>query len=445
MATHRSIFREGAAKKSIGADVADEVFDLMEKFAGYGFNKSHAAAYSLLAYQTAWIKARYAAEFFAANMSVEIDNSDKLKALVADARTFGVTIETPDINAGTYRFEPLSATAVRFGLGAIKGTGQGAIEAIVAAREAGGEFRSVFDFCRRVDRSRINRRVLEALIKAGAFDRIHGARAALLAAAGVALDWAETQAAHADQGGLFDALLDGEGSHGASTEEPPLAAVREWSIKERLTLEKSALGFYLSGHLFDQSAHEVRRFVKLRIADLVDSRETLLLAGIVGELRVVNGMRGRVALFRLDDTTDIVEAVANEELLAAHREQLKEDELVIVQGRVQPDRFSGGVRFQVQSVWDLAGARCRFGKYLRVEVNGSVPPVAEVLRDFPSRRAQTEHGEIHEGLRVRLQLHRREAVGELDLGDAVRFYPSDGALERWQSAAAHGRIAIVYD
>jgi len=445
MATHRSIFREGAAKKEIPADVADEVFDLMEKFAGYGFNKSHAAAYSLLAYQTAWLKAHYAAEFFAANMSVEIDNSDKLKALVADARTFGVTIETPDINAGTYRFEPISDSAVRFGLGAIKGTGQGAIEAIVAARDEGGAFKSVFDFCRRVDRTRINRRVVEALVKAGAFDRIHGARSSLLASAGVALDWAETQAAHADQGGLFDALFDGGDAHGASTEEPPLATMREWSIKERLTLEKSALGFYLSGHLFDQSAQEVRRFVKMRIADLVDTRETVLLAGIVGELRVVNGMRGRVALFRLDDMSETVDAVASEELLVANRELLKEDELVIAQGRVQPDRFGGGMRFQVQSVWDLAGARCRFGKYLRVEVNGSVPPVAEVLRDFPSRRSQTEHGEIQEGLRVRLQLYRREAVGELDLGDAVRFYPSDRALERWQSAAAHGRIAIVYD
>ncbi|HEY2561355.1 MAG TPA: DNA polymerase III subunit alpha [Caldimonas sp.] len=445
MAKHRAIFREGAAKKAISAEIADEVFDLMEKFAGYGFNKAHATAYSLLAYHTAWLKAHFAAEFFAANMSVEIDNSDKLKALVADAKTFGVTIETPDINAGTYRFEPLSASSVRYGLGAIKGTGQGAIEAIVAARDAGGPFKSVFDFCRRVDRGRINRRVVEALIKAGAFDRIHGARAPLLAGAGVALDWAETRAAHADQGGLFDALLDGGDSHGASTEEPPLAAVREWSIKERLTLEKSALGFYLSGHLFDQSAAEVRRFAKLRIAELIDSRETLLLAGIVGELRVVNGMRGRVALFKLDDMSDTVEAVANEELLVANRELLKDDELVIVQGRVQPDRFSGGIRFQVQSVWDLAGARCRFGKYLRVEVNGSVPPVAEVLRDFPSRRSQTEHGEIQEGLRVRLQLHRREAVGELDLGDAVRFYPSDGALERWQSGAAQGRIAIVYE
>ena len=173
MATHRAIFREGAAKKGISAEVADEVFDLMEKFAGYGFNKAHATAYSLLAYHTAWIKVHFAAEFFAANMSVEIDNSDKLKALLVDAKTFGVTIETPDVNAGTYRFEPMAADSVRYGLGAIKGTGQGAIEAIVAAREEGGPFTSLFDFCARVDRGRINRRVVEALIKAGAFDRIH--------------------------------------------------------------------------------------------------------------------------------------------------------------------------------------------------------------------------------------------------------------------------------
>ena len=444
MDAQRKLFIDGAVEKGVDGDQAGLIFDQVNKFAGYGFNKSHAAAYSLLAYHTAWIKVHCTAEFFAANMSVEIDNSDKLKALIVDAKTFGVTIETPDVNAGTYRFEPMAADSVRYGLGAIKGTGHGAIEAIVAAREEGGPFTSLFDFCARVDRGRINRRVVEALVKAGAFDRINPARSSLLASTGLALDWAETQAAHADQGGLFDALFDDGDSHGASSEEPPLVGAREWSIKERLTLEKSALGFYLSGHLFDQSAAEVRRFVKLRIADLIDSRETLLIAGIVGELRVVNGQRGRVALFRLDDMSDGVEVVANEELLVANRDLLKEDELVIVQGRVQPDCFTGGVRFNVQSVWDLAGARCRFGKYLRVEVNGSVPPVSEVLRDFPWRRSQTEHGEIQEGLRVRLQLQRREAIGELDLGDAVRFYPSDGALERWQTGS-HGPIAIVYE
>jgi DNA polymerase-3 subunit alpha len=448
MAQHRQIFRDGAAKKEISNETADEVFDLMEKFAGYGFNKSHAAAYSLLAYHTAWIKVHCTAEFFAANMTVEMDDSDKLRALLIDAKTFGVEIQAPDINRGVHRFVPVSDKAVQYGLGAIKGTGQGAIEAIVAARDQAA-FTSLFDFCARVDRKLLNRRVLEALIKAGAFDALHPDRASMLASVGLALDWADTQAAHADQGGLFDFADDGEDQHGASTQEPALVAAETWSIKERLTLEKGALGFYLSGHLFDQSADEVRHFARRRIADLMDSREPQLLAGIVSDLRVINGQRGRVAIFKLDDKSEPIEAVANEELLNANRDLLKDDELIIVQGKVQPDRFSGGLRLTVAAVWDLASARCRFGKYLRVAVNGSVPPVAEVLRDFPSRRVATEQGDLTQGLSVRLQLHRTRAdasaSGELDLGDAARFYPTDEALSRWRAGAHQGEAVVVYE
>ncbi|MEO5698175.1 MAG: DNA polymerase III subunit alpha [Burkholderiaceae bacterium] len=445
MAKQREIFRVGSAKKEIATVAAEDVFDLMEKFAGYGFNKSHAAAYSLLAYHTAWIKVYCTAEFFAANMTVEMDDSDKLRALLIDAKTFGITIEAPDVNRGVHRFEPVSNHAVQYGLGAIKGTGQGAIEAIVNARDDAGPFTSLFDFCARVDRQRINKRVVEALIKAGAFDALHPDRARMLASAGLALDWADTQEAHADQGGLFDFGPDEEGSHAASTQEPELIGAETWSIKERLTLEKSALGFYLSGHLFDQSVDEVRRFAKRRIGDLLDSREPQLLAGIVSDLRIVNGQRGRVAIFKLDDKTEVLEAVANEDLLNANRELLKDDELIIVQGKVQPDRFSGGLRLTVAQVWDLAGARCRFGKFLRVDVNGSVPPVAEVLRDFPSRRVATEHGDLAQGLTVRLQLHREHASGELDLGDAARFYPTDAALDRWRAGAHHGKAVVVYE
>jgi DNA polymerase-3 subunit alpha len=448
MAQHRQIFRDGAAKKDISPQVADEVFDLMEKFAGYGFNKSHAAAYSLLAYQTAWIKVHCTAEFFAANMTVEMGDTDKLRVLLIDANSFGIEIQAPDVNRGVHRFVPVSDQSVQYGLGAIKGTGQGAIEAIVAAR-AQGLFTSLFDFCARVDRQRINRRVLEALIKAGAFDALHADRASMLASVGLALDWADTQAAHADQGGLFDFGDEGGDVHGASTQEPALLRAEPWSIKERLTLEKTALGFYLSGHLFDQSADEVRRFARRSIADLMDSREPQLLAGIVSDLRVINGQRGRVAIFKLDDKSEPIEAVANEELLNANRDLLKDDELVIVQGKVQPDRFSGGLRLTVAQIWDLAAARCRFGKYLRVAVNGSVPPVAEVLRDFPSRRIATEQGELTQGLTVRLQLHRTHAdagaSGELDLGDSARFYPTDAALDRWRAGAHLGEAVVIYD
>ena len=137
--------------------------------------------------------------------------------------------------------------------------------------------------------------------------------------------------------------------------------------------------------------------------------------------------------------------MANEELLNAHRELLKDDELIIVQGKVQPDRFSGGLRLNVTQVWDLAGARCRFGKYLRVDVNGSVPPVAEVLRDFPSRRVATEQGDLPQGLTVRLKLHRDRASGEIDLGDAARFYPTDAALERWRAGASQGKAEVIYE
>ncbi len=444
MATHREIFREGAAKKDISAEVADEVFDLMEKFAGYGFNKSHAAAYSLLAYHTAWIKVHCTAEFFAANMTIEADDSDKLRALVMDARAFGVELMLPDVNRGVHGFVPVSDNSIQYGLGAIKGTGQSAIEAIVAARQD-GPFKSLFDFCTRVDRQRINKRVIEALIKAGAFDALHADRASLLASVSLAMDWASTLAAHEGQGGLFDFGPEDDDQHAASTQEPGLVATEPWSIKERLTFEKAALGFYLSGHLFDQSAEEVRRFAKRRIADLIDSREPQLLAGIVSDLRVVNGQRGRVAIFKLDDKTEPIEAVANEDLLNANRELLKDDELVIVQGKVQPDRFSGGVRLNVTQVWDLAAARCRFGKYLRVEVNGSVPPVAEVLRDFPSRRIATDQGDLAQGLSVHLQLQRERVSAELDLGDSARFYPTDAALERWRAGARDGRAVVVYE
>jgi DNA polymerase-3 subunit alpha len=440
MATHRQIFRDGAAKKEISPEVADEVFDLMEKFAGYGFNKSHAAAYSLLAYHTAYIKVHFTAEFFAANMTVELDDTDKLRVLMNDAKSFDITLLPPDINRGVYRFEPISDKVVQYGLGAVKGTGQSAVEAIIEARKEGGDFKSLFDFCARVDRTRINKRSVEALVKAGAFDGLGIERASLVASIPLAFDYAETQAANADQGGLFDF---GD-SHAASTQEPALVPAAAWSIKERLTFEKAALGFYLSGHLFDQSADEVRLFAKRRNADIIDSREPQLLAGIVSDLRVVNGQRGRVAIFRLDDKTEALEAVANEELLNANKDLLKDDELIIVQGKVQPDRFSGGLRLNVLQVWDLATARCRFGKYLQVEVNGSIPPVAEVLRDFPIRRLNTDQGPLTQGLTVRLVVERGSARGELDLGDEGRFFPTDAAIARWLEGS-HGRARVVYE
>src|SRR5574343_25448 len=458
MAEHREKFRAGAlATHNIPQDQADEVFDLMEKFAGYGFNKSHAAAYSLLAYHTGWLKVPYTAAFFCANMTVEMDDTDKLKVLYEDAtKHFGMQFEPPDINRGNYRFEPVSDTVIRYGLGAVKGTGQQAIEAIVAAREGQGEgprgsvrgpFASLFDFCVRVDRGRINKRTVDALIKAGVFDGLHRNRAALSASIDRAFDYAAAQHSNANQGGLFDMM--GDDAQGSSTQEPELAEVPPWGVREQLMQEKTALGFYLSGHLFDEAARELASFVRTRIADLVDTREPQTVAGIVCDFRVVNGQRGRQGIFVLEDGASRVEASASDAVVQAHRDLLKDDELVIVTGRLQPGRNGFEARFIVQQVHDLAGGRCRFGKYLRVAVGHPPPDVARLLREHPPRKESTEHGELQHGLRVRLGVRCTQdgdsACAELQLGEAFRTYPTDAALAAWRAQAGGGDVTVVYE
>ncbi len=447
MAEHREIFRKGAGVNGLSEEKADEVFDLMEKFAGYGFNKSHAAAYSLLAYHTGWLKVHYTAEFFCANMTIEMDDTDKLKVLFEDALKFGMSFDPPDVNRGSHRFEPVSDKVIRYGLGAIKGTGQQAIDAIVKAREEGGPFTSLFDFCVRVDRSRLNKRTVEALVKAGAFDSLQRNRASLAASIDRAFDFSTATVANANQGGLFDMM--GDDAHGSSTQEPELVDVLPWGVKEQLTNEKTALGFYLSGHLFDAVEREVRLFAKRKIDDLIDSREPQLLAGIVSDLRIINAQRGKLAIFKLDDKSAVMEATADEAMINANRHLFKDDELVIVMAKMQADRFSGGYRLSVMQVWDLPSARCRFGKYLRVSVNGRAPEVAQLVKSFPPQREMTDQGELLRGLPVRLKLERKAdnvaASAELLLGEQAKFFPSDAALSSWIAQADQGKAEIVYE
>ncbi|MDP3134848.1 MAG: DNA polymerase III subunit alpha, partial [Burkholderiaceae bacterium] len=441
MAEHRQIFREGAAKNGLDEVRADEIFDLMEKFAGYGFNKSHSAAYALLAYHTGWLKVHFRAEFYCANMTVEMGDTDKLKILFEDAVKLGMGFEPPDVNRGVHRFEPVSDKVIRYGLGAVKGTGQQAIDAIVAARTEGGVFKSLYDFCVRVDRTRVNKRTVEALIKAGAFDSLQLNRAAMLASVDRAFDFANAAEANANQTGLFD-MMD---SHAASTQEPDLVDATPWGVKERLSLEKTAIGFYLSGHLFDEVEREVRQFARRSIDELLDSREPQLLAGIVSDFRVINGNRGKLALFKLDDKTGAIEATVDEALLNANKSLLKDDELVVVMGKVQPDRFTGGTRLSISQIWDLASARCRFGKYLRVAVNGKAPDIQRLVREFPPKREQSEQGELVRGLTVRLRLAREQVEAELQLGEEARFFPSDAALASWMAQADRGAAQVVYE
>ena len=459
MAQHRLLFREGAGKQGIPPEKADEVFDLMEKFAGYGFNKSHAAAYSLLAYHTAWIKVHYTAEFFCGNMTVEMDNTDKLKVLHEDALKMGLTFEPPDVNRGGYRFEPVTDKVIRYGLGAIKGSGQAAIEAIIAARNGQGPgpqghvqgpFKNLWDFCTRVDRAKLNKRTLEALIKAGAFDSIERNRAALMAATDAAFEFANAQWANAHQGGLFDMM--GDDAQGASSQAPELPQTLPWGIKERLMQEKTAVGFYLSGHLFDEVESEVRQFIRTPLADLADSREPQLLAGIVSDLRVINGQRGKLCLFKLDDKSATLEASVDEATLAAAKDVLKDDEFVVLQGKVQHDHFSGGLRIKATQVWSLADARSRLARYWQVQAPAHIelaPAIARLLQTYPAPLEVGQDGStLARGLRLRIVVQCQGADGqaevELDFGPEHVFYPSDAALADWRSVVGSSACQVVW-
>ena len=189
----------------------------------------------------------------------------------------------------------------------------------------------------------------------------------------------------------------------------------------------------------------MRRFCKRRIDELVDTREPLVLAGIVTDMRIINGQRGKLALFKLDDKTDAIDAAADESVFNPHRAWFKDDELVVVTAKLQPDRFSGGFRLNVQQIWDLATARCRFGKYLKVAVNGTAPDIQRLLREFPPKREMSEQGELVRGLGVRLLVQRDSAVADLQLGEQARFYPTDAALASWMAQAHAGQAQIVYE
>ena len=314
-------------------------------FAGYGFNKSHAAAYSLVAYHTGWLKRHHPAAFAAATLSSEMANTDKVQFFWKDAIDNGLAFLPPDINASGIRFRPVDARTIRYGLGAIKGTGESALSVILRAREA-EPFRDLFDFCRRIDKRVVNRRVIEALIRAGAFDSLDDNRARLLASAGVALEAAEQAERNAMQGGLFD--MGGD----ATPDDVHYVEAPRWGERERLMQEKAALGFFFSGHPYHAYAAEIGSFVKRRLGQLEAQREPVLLAGVVMSTRTQMTRRGKMAVIQLDDGTTQLEVTVFNELWETERSKIREDELLLVEGRVQRDDFSGGLR-------EIGRASCR--------------------------------------------------------------------------------------
>jgi DNA polymerase-3 subunit alpha len=470
MAEHRELFRQGAAKNGLTAAKADEIFDLMEKFAGYGFNKSHAAAYALLAYFTAWLKAHHPAEFMAANMSLAMDDTDKVKILFEDCIVNKMSVLPPDINQSAYRFEPVPevdgkrSKTIRYGLGAVKGSGQSAIEEILRARDE-APFTDLFDFCMRVDRRMVNRRTVEALVRAGAFDSLHDNRAQLIASVPLAMEAADQAAANAMQSGLFD--MGDEPQQGHELVDEPM-----WSDKKRLQEEKSALGFYLSGHLFDAYKTEVRRFVRQKIGELKEGREKLV-AGVITTMRTQMTQRGKMLIVNLDDGTGQCEVTVYNEQFEANKALYKEDELLVVQGQARNDAFTGGIRFTVEAAMDLERARSKYAQSVKVEMNGNAdalrlkkvleahcaPPeqaAAPAAVQVPSRgsprggdrdgggRGQRVPVPIPNGLNVSILYRSEHAEGEVRLGDEWRVKPTDDLITALRGEFAGSAIEIVY-
>ena len=418
MAQHRTIFRDGAKKNGLTETKADELFDLMEKFAGYGFNKSHAAAYALLAYQTAYLKVHYPAAFMAANLSAAMDDTDKVQALHEDALANGLAVLPPDVNSGGYRFVPVSDKAIRYGLGAIKGTGEAAIAHIAKERAEHGNYRDLFDFCQRVDHRVVNRRAMESLLRGGAFDSLNPQRAQLLATLGIALEHAVQTTRNVLQSSLFD-------DAGTTAQGIDYAKVPEWSESERLQQEKSALGFYLSGHPFLPYRDELAGLVRQSLASLKPQHEPVRLAGIVYGVRLQQTRRGRMAAVTLDDGTGKVEVAIFNEVWENHRQIIKEDQLLFVEGKVSEDAFSGGLRVTADKVFDLAQARGQYARELRLSFNG--------LADA-ARLAQIVKPHMPGSCTVRVSYRNRDARCEVDIGSAKISDALLAELNQWLSA-----------
>jgi DNA polymerase III subunit alpha len=426
MAEQRSIFEKGAAAQGVDAGQARGIFDLMEKFAEYGFNKSHSAAYALLTYQTAWLKAHYPAEFMAAVLSSDMDNTDKLVGFLDDARAHKLEVLRPDINSSGYKFEACDDGRVLYGLGAIKGAGQAACEAIVDERNRGGAFRDLADVCARVDPGKLNKRVLEALIQAGACDGFGETRATLMNHAPEAMKAAEQQMRNsaAGQVDIFG---------GARSEAAPVRITRlpEWPLIQILNGERDTLGHYLSGHPADAYQNWLRQLVTCPIGDIENAwrngqsqlernrgRQELpiILGGVIPSALRRRGES--MAFAQVEDASGRVEIALYREALTEFAAQLVKDQVVVIDGALSPDEFSGGFQIRVRNVWSIAQALERFSRGIRLRLNQPAPAlVDDIARNLKLLRFGMSP--------VRMLVRTADVEAELQLGDdwRVRVVP----------------------
>ena len=428
MAKERAKFREGAAKDGLTGDKADSIFDLMEKFAGYGFNKSHAAAYALVSYQTAWLKAHYPAEFMAATISSDMDNTDKVVTFLDESRAIGLTVLPPDVNASNFMFVAVEPKVIRYGLGAIKGVGHGACESIAEERRKGGAYKDLADFCRRVDPSKLNRRVLEALILSGALDALAPTRASLMLQLPDAIKAAEQHLRdrQSGQNDMFGAAM----GAAAPVVHVELATAPEWPLEQKLQGERDTLGHYLSGHPTDPWREELAQLATCPLGEIADRYQPprprrndgddgnrfrrgpdtpWTVAGMVTAVR----KRGDSDAFvRLEDGTGVIEVSFFGELYQQVAPLLTRDELLVVEGGLRIDDFSGG-GFQVRarSAYTLGDACRRYARLLRVKINGIGP-------DFITQLRHALAG--HRGGRASVVLsgyHNASAQADFELGE----------------------------
>ncbi|PXX98194.1 DNA polymerase III subunit alpha [Halomonas sp. LBP4] len=440
MAKQRAGFMEGCAENGIDRDLAGNLFDLVEKFAGYGFNKSHSAAYALVSYQTAWLKAHYPGPFMAAVMSTEMDNLDKVVPLIEECRHLSLTVTPPDVNVGAYKFTVDVEGRVVYGLGAIRGVGEGPIGAIVEAREAEGPFTDLFDFCRRLDPRRMNKRTLEALIRSGALDSLGPSRAVLAAALDDALKAAAQNQTNQSLG-MIDMFGEAFVDEAAGDAYADYLTVRDWTDKERLAGEKETLGLYLTGHPIDEYEKELERFVSTRISDLRPSREPQRVAGLVIGVRTMKSKRGdTMAFVTLDDRTGRIEASLFGELYDQLRGQIEADQVLIVEGEVSSDDYSGGLRLRGKEVTPMVAARTRYGQAVELSLDGARANgrLVDSLRD--SLAPWRDGG----GLPVRVRYRNGEAVGWLELAEEWKVSPSDELLIALREVQGQDGVRLKY-
>jgi DNA polymerase-3 subunit alpha len=371
MAKQRSVFVDGAVARGVEPGMARHIFDLMEKFAGYGFNKSHSAAYAVLSYQTAWLKAHYPAAFMAAVLSADMDRTDKVVTLIDECQRIALDVEPPDVNASQYMFTVSGPRSIRYGLGAIKGVGEAAVEAMLAERGRNGAYRDIRNFCRRLDLNRVNRRVVEALIRSGAFDSLGANRATLMHELPGAMQAAD-QSSRASQAGQSDLFGLGAGLAGPSAERAP-ASVPDWSEALRLAGERETLGLYLTGHPITEYERELAAVISGRIADVGGARpvgagengwrgpgRSVTLAGLVLEIR----RRGGRTSFVLDDRSGRIEVTLFDDVYQQYRALIARDSILVVDGALRWDDFIEDWRLAAKRILDVDQAREQFARRL---------------------------------------------------------------------------------